>query len=93
MGFAVKYKARLVLEDILIPLEVITRKLFLLWQMNTVRVLIYLAANLAWSLQQFDVRDLKEVYEAPLEFDESFKRSKECKLNEALYELKQFLLV
>lgn len=60
-------------------MELITKKLSSVTKMNTIRILISLAANSGWSLQQFDVNaflhgDLEEeVYmKAPPRFDESF---------------------
>lgn len=69
----------------------ITKKLY-------VRVLLSLAANLDWCLQQFEVQnevvhgDLEEVYmEAPLGFDKFFNKNKVCRLKKTLYGLKQSL--
>ena len=65
--------------------------------MNSIRVLLSLAANLEWPLQQLDVKntflqgDLKvEVYmNPPLRFQNMFERGKVCKLKKFLYSLKQ----
>ncbi|RVW73986.1 Retrovirus-related Pol polyprotein from transposon RE1 [Vitis vinifera] len=65
-------------------------------KLNTVRVLLSIAANLDWPLQQLDVKNAflngnleEEVYmDPPPGFDEHF-RSKVCKLKKSLYKLKQ----
>ena len=64
-------------------------------KMNTVRILLSLAANYGWSLQQFDVKNAflhgtleEEIYmEVPPGFN--FEKGKVCKLRKALYGLKQ----
>lgn len=66
-------------------------------KMNTVRVLLSLAANLDWSLQQFDVKNAflhgeleEEIYmDIPPGFGINLKGNKVCKLKKALYGLKQ----
>lgn len=66
-------------------------------KLNTVRVLLSLAANLGWPLQQYDVksafmhRDLEdEVYmEVPLGYGPTTQEKVACKLKNALYGLKQ----
>lgn len=66
-------------------------------KLNTVRVLLSLAANLDWPLHQFDVKnaflhgDLKEeIYmDIPLGYTTSSKTNVVCKLQRALYGLKQ----
>ncbi|CAM8913928.1 unnamed protein product [Rhodiola kirilowii] len=65
-------------------------------KLNTVRVLLLVAANLDWLLNQLDVKNAflngdleKEVYmEPPLRFTEKFG-NKICKLKRSLYGLKQ----
>ena len=65
-------------------------------KLNTVRVLLSLAANLDWPLQQLDVKNVflngdleEEVYmDAPPSFDGRFGW-KVCKLKKSLYRLKQ----
>jgi len=64
--------------------------------MNSIRVLLSIAANLDWPLHQFDVKnaflhgDLEEVYmETPPGFEDSSILRKVCKLKKALYGLKQ----
>ena len=66
-------------------------------KMNTVRVLISMAANYDWRLHQLDVKNAflhgtleEEVYmSAPPGFEEKFGRGKVCRLRKALYGLKQ----
>ena len=65
-------------------------------KINTIRVLLSLAANLYWSLQQLDVKnaflngDLEEVYtDLPPSFDSKSKNGKISKLKKSLYGLKQ----
>ena len=65
--------------------------------MNTFQVLLSLATNLAWYLQQFDVKNAflhsdmeEEVYmEAPLGFDDNFGSDSVCRVKKVLYVLKQ----
>ena len=67
--------------------------------MNTIQVLLSLATNLGWSLQQFDVQntflhgDLEEkIYmKAPSGFSDGFKGYELCKLQKILYGLKYLL--
>ncbi|RDX61249.1 hypothetical protein CR513_60537, partial [Mucuna pruriens] len=66
-------------------------------KMNTVRVIISLAAHFGWNLQQFDVKNAflhgeleEEVYmEIPPGFYSHNEKNKVCKLKKALYGLKQ----
>ncbi|GJV17454.1 putative ribonuclease H-like domain-containing protein [Tanacetum coccineum] len=66
-------------------------------KINTIRVLISIAANKGWPLHQFDVkndflhRELKEeIYmEAPRGFTDSFGEREACLLKKSLYRLKQ----
>ena len=66
-------------------------------KMNTIRILLSLATNLDWSLQQLDVKNAflhgdieEEVYmEVPMGLEEKFEQGKVCKLKKALYGLKQ----
>jgi len=63
--------------------------------MNTIKILLSLAANYGWSLQQFDVKNAflhgnleEEIYiEVPPRFN--FEKGKVCKLRKAFYGLKQ----
>ena len=65
--------------------------------MNTIRILLSLAVNLNWCLQQFDIKnaflhdDLKEevFMEPPIGFKNLFSGDKVCRLEKALYALKQ----
>ena len=65
--------------------------------MNTVRVLLSLATNLGWSLQQFDIKNTflhgdldKEIYmEIHFGFGLNLEGKKVCKYKNALYGLKQ----
>ena len=66
--------------------------------MNTLRVLLSLAAQFDWELQQFDVKNVflhgelkEEIYmDLSLGFNMHLKVKKVCKLKKALYGLKQF---
>ena len=65
-------------------------------KMNTVRILLSLAVNFDWELQQYDVKNVflhgeleEEIYMSiPPWFSES-DRNKVCRLKKALYGLKQ----
>jgi hypothetical protein len=65
--------------------------------MNSIRVLLSIAINLGWPLQQFDVKNAflhgdleEEVYmETPPGLEDSSLVGKVCKLKKALYGLKQ----
>nr|KYP47675.1 Retrovirus-related Pol polyprotein from transposon TNT 1-94 [Cajanus cajan]KYP47687.1 Retrovirus-related Pol polyprotein from transposon TNT 1-94 [Cajanus cajan] len=65
--------------------------------MNTVRVVLALAAHFGWNLHQLDVKNAflhgsleEEVYmETPPGFEVKNKRNKVCLLKKALYDLKQ----
>ncbi|CAL8163965.1 unnamed protein product [Prunus armeniaca] len=65
--------------------------------MNTVRVLLSLAANLDWSLKKFDVKNAflrgdleEEVYiDMPPSYELSNNGRKVCRLRKTLYGLKQ----
>ena len=66
-------------------------------KLNTVRVLLSITANLDWPLHQFDVKNAflhgdleEEVYmDIPSGFETSSKAKGVCKLQKALYSLKQ----
>ena len=65
--------------------------------MNTVRILLSLAVNFHWDLQQFDVKNAflhgdleKEIFmEIPPSFGGALGTNKVCILKKALYGLKQ----
>jgi hypothetical protein len=66
-------------------------------KINTIQVLLSLAANLEWPLQQFDVKNAilhgdleEEVYmDFPPGFSTSSESGKVCRLRKSLYGLKQ----
>ena len=66
-------------------------------KINTIRVLLSLAANLDWPLKQFDVKNAflhgdlhEEVYmDLPPGYGASTKEQVVCKLKKSLYGLKQ----
>ena len=64
--------------------------------MNTVRILLSLATNYGWDLQQFDVKnaflhgEIEEIYmEVPPGYGNTLAAHTVCKLKKALYGLKQ----
>ena len=64
-------------------------------KMNAIHILLSLATNFDWSLQQLDENaflhgDLEEVYmETPLGLNGDFKGNDICRLRKALYGCKQ----
>lgn len=66
-------------------------------KMNTIRIMLSLAANYEWVLQQFDVKNAflhghleEEIYmEIPPRFGSNRATNQVCKLKKALYGLKQ----
>ncbi|KAL6337829.1 hypothetical protein AAG906_002294 [Vitis piasezkii] len=97
-GSIERYKARLVTKGYTQKYGIDYQETFsLVTKLKIVRVLLSLAANLNWSLHQFDVKnaflhgDLKEdVYmDIPLGYMTSSKTEVVCKLQKALYRLKQ----
>ena len=97
-GSIERYKSRLVAKGYTQTYGVDYLETFaLVAKMNTIRVLLSLAANFEWNLQQFDVKnvflhvDLKEeIYmEVPPRFGKNLEGRNVCKLKKALYDLKQ----
>ncbi|RDY00930.1 hypothetical protein CR513_15813, partial [Mucuna pruriens] len=96
-GTLERYKARLVAKGYTQTYRIDYEGTFSpVAKMNTVRVIISLAAQFSWNLQQFDVKnaflhgDLEEVYmEIPLGFYSHNVKNKVCRLKKALYGLKQ----
>jgi Reverse transcriptase (RNA-dependent DNA polymerase) len=93
-----RYKARLVAKGFTQTYGIDFKETFSpLAKLNTVRVLLSLAANLDWPLHQFDVKnaflhgDLKEeIYmEPPPGYTQSGTTQLVCRLHKALYGLKQ----
>ncbi|KAM2020888.1 hypothetical protein ACFX16_042974 [Malus domestica] len=93
-----RYKARLVAKGYTQTFGVDYQETFaLVAKMNTIRVLLSLAANFDWSLKQFDVKNAflhgdleEEVYmELPPRYEVQNKAGKVCRLRKALYGLKQ----
>lgn len=65
--------------------------------MNTVKVLLFLAANFDWQLEQFDVKNTflygdfqEKIYiKVSLGFTKDVRANKMCRLKKELYKFKQ----
>ncbi|RVW76743.1 Retrovirus-related Pol polyprotein from transposon TNT 1-94 [Vitis vinifera] len=93
-----RYKARLVAKGFTQSYGIDYQETFaLVAKLNTVRVLLSLAANLDWSLHQLDVKNAflngdleEEVYmDIPAVFETTSNFNKVCRLRKSLYGLKQ----
>ena len=93
-----RYKARLVAKGFTLTYGIEYQKTFApVAKLNIVRVLLSIAANLDWQLQQLDIKNAfhngdleEEVYmDLPPGFDKERKEGKVYKLKKSLYRLKQ----
>jgi Reverse transcriptase (RNA-dependent DNA polymerase)/Integrase core domain len=97
-GLVDRYKARLVAKGFTQTYGIDFQETFSpVAKLNTIRILLSLAANLDWPLHQFDVKNAflngdleEEIYmEIPPGYSHSGSQQMVCKLEKALYGLKQ----
>ena len=93
-----RHKARLVAKEFTQTVEINYSKTFVpIAKLNSIRILLSLAANFDWPLYQLHIKNaflngelVEEVHmELPLGFFDDQGNNKVCKLNESLYGLKQ----
>ena len=101
-GSLERYKSRLVAKSYTQTYGVDNQKTFApVAKTNTVRVLLFLAANYNWNLQRFNVKNVflhddleEEIYiyiQNPLKFGGNLETNKVRKLRKVLYDLKKSL--